>query len=143
MRNNKFIFMALIFLVSILCISAVSAADDSAASDIVADTNDVTVLEESIDDASLADSQSDENVLTDDSNQHTFTDLQEKVSNADNVLELASNFTFDKDEDEYDLRNGVTIDHDLTINGNGYTNFYRFRNRIIYSINKNVPLKIK
>ena len=122
MRNNKFIFMAMIILVSLLCVSAVSAADD-AASDVIADTdtNDVAVLEESIDDASLADSQSDENVLTDDSNQHTFTDLQEKVSNADNVLELASNFTFDKDEDEYDLRNGVTIDHDLTINGNGYT----------------------
>lgn len=31
----------------------------------------------------------------------------------------------------------------INVNGNGYTNFYRFRNRIIYSINKNVPLKIK
>lgn len=29
----------------------------------------------------------------------------------------------------------------INVNGNGYTNFYRFRNRIIYSINKNIPLK--
>lgn len=26
---------------------------------------------------------------------------------------------------------------------NQYTNFYRFRNRVIYSINKNIPLKHK
>lgn len=30
----------------------------------------------------------------------------------------------------------------INVNGNGYTNFFRFRNRVIYSINKNVPLKI-
>ena len=29
----------------------------------------------------------------------------------------------------------------INVNGNGYTNFYRFRNRVIYSINKNVSLK--
>ena len=31
----------------------------------------------------------------------------------------------------------------IKINGNGYTNFFRFRNRVIYSINKNIPLKLK
>ena len=31
----------------------------------------------------------------------------------------------------------------IRINGNGFTNFYRFRNKVIYSVNKNVPLKIK
>ena len=29
----------------------------------------------------------------------------------------------------------------ININGNGYTNFYRFRNRAIYCVNKDVPLK--
>lgn len=29
----------------------------------------------------------------------------------------------------------------LNVNGNGYTNFFRFKNRIIYSINKDIPLK--
>ena len=31
----------------------------------------------------------------------------------------------------------------INVNGNGYTNFFRFRNRIIFSINKNVPIKFK
>ena len=68
MRKNKIMFMAMIFIVSLLCISAVSAADDADLSDVIADTdtNDATVLEESIDDASISDSQSDENVLSDD-----------------------------------------------------------------------------
>ena len=29
----------------------------------------------------------------------------------------------------------------ININGNGYTNFFRFRNRAIYCVNKDVPLK--
>ena len=31
----------------------------------------------------------------------------------------------------------------INVNGNGYTNFFRFRNRVIFSINKNVPIKFK
>lgn len=31
----------------------------------------------------------------------------------------------------------------INVNGNGYSNFYRFRNRCAYVINKNVPIKIK
>ena len=122
MRNNKLIFMALVILVSLLCVSAVSAADD-AASDVIADTdtNDVTVLEESIDDVSLADSQSGENVLTDNSSQsvHTFTDLEEKIVNAEKTIELTSDFN--NTEDNYNDGNGIIINHDLTINGNGHT----------------------
>ena len=29
----------------------------------------------------------------------------------------------------------------INVNGNGYTNFFRFRNRVIYSINKDVAFK--
>ena len=54
MKNGKLLFIAIIFLVSFLCISAASAADD-AASDIIADANEGAVLEESIDDAVLED----------------------------------------------------------------------------------------
>ena len=36
-----------------------------------------------------------------------------------------------------------SINENINVNGNGYTNFYRFRNRVIYSINNNVPLKMK
>ena len=59
MKSGKFIFIAMIFLVSLLCLSAVSAADD-AASDVIADNTDETVLEESIDDADLQLSENDE-----------------------------------------------------------------------------------
>ena len=119
MKSNKLIFLALIFLVSLLCVSAVSAADDAAVNDIVADTNDVTVLEESIDDASLGDSQSDENDLEDDpSNEQTFTDLNNLVQSGEKEIELSSDIAY-KDTDN--LIDGIVIDHDLTINGKGYT----------------------
>ena len=39
MKSGKFLFLAIIFLVSLVCISAVSAADE-AVSDVIADTND-------------------------------------------------------------------------------------------------------
>ena len=119
MRNNKFIFMALILLVSLLCVSAVSAADD-AASDIVADTdtNDATVLEESIDDASISGSQSEENVLKDNSTSNTFADLDNLIKNGGKAIELKSDYSY---ADSDSLKNGIAIDHDLTLNGNGHT----------------------
>ena len=122
MRKNKILFMALIFLVSLLCISAVSAADE-AASDIVADTSDATVFEESIDDVGLADSQSEENDLKDDYEpshyEPDFSDLEEKIVNAEIAVELTTDFN--NTEDNYNEGNGIIIDHDLTINGNGHT----------------------
>ena len=59
MKKGKILFIALIFIVSLVCISAVNAADD-AASDIVAYTNDASVLDENTIDADLTDSQNDE-----------------------------------------------------------------------------------
>ena len=119
MRINKFIIIASIFIISLLCISAASAADDAAESDIVADTSDETVLEESIDDASYEDSQSDENALRDGpSNEQTFLDLEEKILNADNEVELTSEFHYNGFDS---LIDGVVIDHNLTINGNNHT----------------------
>ena len=44
MKNGKLFFIAIIFLVSFLCISAVSAADD-AASDIAAQSDDAVIDE--------------------------------------------------------------------------------------------------
>ena len=65
MKSGKFLFLAIIFLVSLVCISAVSAADE-AVSDVIADTNDETVLEESIDDEGLQASEIDEIEESDD-----------------------------------------------------------------------------
>ena len=59
MKNGKILFIATILLVSLLCLSAVSAAED-AASDVIADNTDETILDAGIDDADLGDSESDE-----------------------------------------------------------------------------------
>ena len=50
-----------------------------------------------------------------------------------------------KDEFSIDyFEEGInSIIEKINVNGNGYTNFFRFRNRIIFSINKNVPIKFK
>ena len=119
MRKNKFIFMALLLIVSLLCISAVSAADD-VASDVIADTdtNDATVLGESIDDASISDSQNEENVLTEDSVQSkNFTELKNLIDNGENEIELESDYIYNEQDS---LVHGIEINHNLTINGNGH-----------------------
>ena len=119
MRKNNFIFMALIILVSLLCISAVSAADD-AARDIVADTdtNDVTVLEKIIDDAIITDSQNEENVLTEDPVQSkNFTELKSLIDSGENEIELECDYIYNGQEN---LIDSIAINHDLTINGKGH-----------------------
>ena len=50
----------------------------------------------------------------------TFTDLNNDISNAGSVLELTRNYTFNSASDS-GLKDGVTINKKLTINGNGYT----------------------
>ena len=118
MRKNKFILGALILLLCLLCISAVSAADDADSSDIVADTIDETVLEESIDDAALSDSQSEENVLTEDPVQpKTFTDLNNLINNGESAIELESDYKYVEQDN---LKDGISINRNLTINGNGH-----------------------
>ena len=118
MRNNNFIIIAMIFIVSLLCISAVSAADDSA-SDIVADTSDEIVLEESIDDASLKDSQSEENVLkaNPSSSEPNFKYLDSLVNSAASEIDLQFDIYYKSTDN---LKDGIVIDHDLTINGNNH-----------------------
>lgn len=134
MKNGKYLFLPIIFLVGLLCISAVGAADD-AASDIVAESIDEAVLEESIDDADLVDSQgeeltqSDENVLSDDGGSPpspppntSFGILNDKINGevAVDEVNLSSNYSYQYTID-YGLKEGITINRTLTINGNGYT----------------------
>ena len=120
----------MILFVSLLCISAVSAADD-AASDILADTSDETVLEEGIDDAVLADSQDEENVLSDDGEgsevlndppvQKNFTALGEDINNGKDTVYLEADYAFNDDDGMGIKYYGVSIDRAVTIYGNGHT----------------------
>ncbi|MBQ6139561.1 MAG: hypothetical protein IJI80_07810 [Methanobrevibacter sp.] len=123
MKSGKFLFIAMIFLVSLLCLSAVSAADD-AASDVIADTIDEPILEESIDDADLGDIESDENILTDGDTPplppipRPFSMLNKTIGDSGDEVNLSIDYY---QFDETDFKEGIYIDRDLTINGNGHS----------------------
>ena len=51
--------------------------------------------------------------------QATFTDLQNKIENAENELNLTYNFTYYPEMDEDKFINGIIINKTLNINGNG------------------------
>ena len=136
MKSGKFLFIAIIFLVSLLCISAVSAADE-AVSDVIADTNDETVLQESIDDEILADSQNDELEETDDNAlgdgeegseliYPDFTGLSDFINSGEDVIELSTDFVYDDEDDPI----GINITHNVTIYGNGHTINKKNKSRI-------------
>ena len=130
MKSGKFLFLAIIFLVSLVCISAVSAADE-AVNDVIADTNDETVLQESIEDEILADSQNDELEETDDKAlgdgeeasepyeliYPDFTGLSDFINSGEDVIELSTDFVYDDEDDPI----GINITHNVTIYGNGHT----------------------
>ena len=126
MKNGKILFIATLLLVSLLCISAVSAADD-AASDVIADNNDETILDVGIDDADLGDSesdelsQSDENVVGDGETpppiNPSFTLLSDKIVNNDEVI-LEDDYSYTYYDDNF--QKGININHNVTIKGNGH-----------------------
>ena len=145
MKKGKILFIALIFIVSLVCISAINAADD-AASDIVADTNDASILDESTIDADLTDSQNDEldengeKVLDSADDEATlgipappsFSMLDEDINgNDDTLITLERSYVYL--DDGYD--EGVSITRSLTIDGNGHYIDGYDRGRIFYISN--------
>ena len=150
MKNGKILFIATLLLVSLLCISAVSAADD-AASDVIADNTDETVLEEGIDDADLQASENDENVLNDDEGEWSqpspdppvfgdFVILNKTINNGKDVvyLDATSYEYFEGDEGSEELKYGIVIDRPVTIYGNGHTINGRNLARIFWVQSPNV-----
>ncbi len=142
MKNGKIIFIATLLLVSLVCLSAVSAADDTA-SDIVTDANDETVLEESIGDAVIEDGQddelgeTDENTLSENSDTTSinandgddslgseaigsFIDLDSLVQSKDE-MNLSFDFYYDSSRDGPELQQGVKVTKNCIINGYGHT----------------------
>ena len=141
MKIQRYLYIALIFLVCILTISAVSAADDSASDIISANDNEGLILDETISDdlststiendneLDLEDSNVDE--LDDTSNEKpalseggtgSFTDLN-KFINVDNsgntTITLNGNYKYAAGDD--DFRYGVVISRGLIIDGKGCT----------------------
>lgn len=118
--NKKFVLMA-IFLVSLLAISAVSANDLNTTDEIVSDSNNLIVS----DDRSVASIESaNDDVLT--SNAKTFSDLNQTINGNDNSdVYLNGDYAFNIGSNgvrlEDDFRDGIFIDRDVTIHGNGFT----------------------
>ena len=100
-----------ILLVTLLTVSAVSAADNA--------TENIAGVEETTDEVvSVNENQtiSEDDVLRD--SPGTFTDLAREIANAKNTLNLNRNYSYDFD---YDYKDGIIIDKSIVINGNGYT----------------------
>ena len=130
MLNKKIIFMA-ILLISLLSLSAVSAADEIAG-DIVDASDDAAVVE-SIDDVSNAEpalEESDENVLSNqregetlsDSGTGTFTELEQYIQSGASEITLDKNYAFDNESDSIShFKFGIGIQQEMTIYGNGHS----------------------
>ena len=129
--NKEKIFIFLLFLVSILIISPISAEsiddivslDDSSVNDDVPLSEDVQTLDENAQD-SLKSEVQDDNLLGDDSQNEirgTFTDLQQQIDDAEGELNLSYDFAYSESIDgDYFLEGVYVFDKSLVINGNGH-----------------------
>ena len=125
MKDIKFLFLALIFIVSLIGISAVSAADD-VTEDIVLIINDETILKENISDGNLQESPEEGSVLSDGEDPSTesslsiesFSKLNEDINNGEDEVNLSYSYRYSADSDSA-FEKGVNITRDVIINGNG------------------------
>ncbi len=110
--------MLAILLVSLLAVSAVSAADN-ATSDIVS-TEETTAEVVSVEnDSQVIDSVDFESNLLSANSDGTFTDLANEIANANGELKLTKNYVYDSSRDS-NYKNGIVIDKEITINGRGF-----------------------
>ena len=117
--------MISIALICLLCIGAVSAAEDVAADDLAAvDGEDIGSIDEDMsenDDLSLeaADASGDESgdVLAEEETK-TFTQLKEEIANpVDGVVTLSGTYKYDETADAALRNQGIVIRSNITING--------------------------
>jgi hypothetical protein len=143
MMNKEKIFIFLLFLVSILIISPISAESiddivslhDSSVNDDVPLSEDVQTLDENAQ-GSLKSEVQDDNLLGDDSQNEirgTFTDLQQQIDDAEGELNLSYDFAYSESIDGEDFLEGVYVfDKSLVINGNGHNISGENLTRIFY-----------
>ena len=111
--NKKFMILA-IFLVSLLAVSAVNAADNA--------TEDIAGVEKTADEViSVNENQtiSEDDVLGD--SPGTFTDLANEIAKAGSTLNLNRNYVYTDSDSSSGYWAGITIDKSIKINGNGHT----------------------
>ena len=125
-----------IFFVSLLAVSAVSAADNV--------TNDVVGVEETTDDVVSVEEnqvfeQTDNKEVICETDNGTFTALQNKIKNAeqDSTIILENDYSYDEGFD----KEGILIDKSLTIDGKNRVIDANSRSRIFLLTSNNVTLK--
>ena len=145
MNNKRYLHMILIFLVCIISISAVSAADDSLNEISEADDNQEVFLEDSINDDVLTNNENDELILEENNVEDkatlsegtstgTFTDLNDAINgNSDSTVTLSRNYTYNG-VDNYDaaFKKGIVLNRPVTIDGQGHTLNGNNLSRIFY-----------
>ena len=113
--KQTFIIVLMLLMFAIPAVSAEDTGDIDVTSDIGAIN--------SIDDVASEISSDDEiSLQADISTSSNFTNLQESITNAgeDDVISLTGDI-IKSDDEKTSFTNGITIDKDITINGNGYT----------------------
>ena len=101
-------------LISLLSLSAVSAADDTA-SDISSTIDDVT-LEKTVNEEIISEEGTGETTQE----PKSFTNLNDTINgNSDDYISLDSDYNYT--DDDSDFQHGINITRDVTINGNGHT----------------------
>ena len=106
MLDKKLMILA-IFLVSLLAVSAVSAADNS--------TADIASVEKTTD--KVVNVEENEEILNENAlSDGTFTDLANEITEATDELTLNRNYIYNDGDP-----NWITIGKNITVNGNGYT----------------------
>lgn len=153
MKYKKHIYMLLIFLVFMISISAVSAADDTASDITSIDDDEEIILEETQVENNLNEvneelifKENNEEILNveeeTDSLSETpgnFRDLENIINNnPDSEITLDRNYTYSTSDE---LSGGVTIDRAVTIDGNGFTINGDAKARIFIVTNSSVVFK--
>ena len=129
LMKKKLSLLLLLFLVCILSISAISATENTANNDVMGiDNNKENNLETNIysdvstgnENCKLSLEQNNNDKLKD-TDELNFTDLNRIVNgNSNSTINLSNNYKYNEESDQ-DFVNGIIIDRDLTIYGNGIT----------------------
>ena len=129
LMKKKLSLLLLLFLVCILSISAISATENTANNDVMGiDNNKENNLETNIysdvstgnENCKLSLDQNNDDKLKD-SGELNFNDLNRIINgNSNSTINLSNNYKYDEESDQ-DFVNGIIIDRDLTIYGNGIT----------------------
>ena len=145
MNNKRYLHIILIFLVCMISISAVSAADDSLNEISEADDNQEVILEDSVNEDVLTNNENDElnleennaedkATLSEGTSTGTFTDLNNAINgNSDSTVTLNRNYTYNG-VDNYDaaFKKGIVLNRPVTIDGQGHTLNGNNLSRIFY-----------